>query len=102
MVSSRCRSLLVCSSHQRRGCSVVCGFARLSGFSVSIISSDCRHSGGVLTASASEKLKRHVELSDTFNVPVVSFVDQPGFAVGLTAEKEGSALLRAVSSVLTL
>eukprot|EP00002_Diphylleia_rotans_P031382 TRINITY_DN6519_c0_g1_i1.p1 TRINITY_DN6519_c0_g1~~TRINITY_DN6519_c0_g1_i1.p1 ORF type:complete len:501 (-),score=103.13 TRINITY_DN6519_c0_g1_i1:610-2112(-) len=81
--------------------SVVCGFARLDGYAVGVIASDCQHLGGALTAEASEKLRRHVDLCTTFHLPIVNLVDQPGFAVGLKAEK-ASTIRKGASAIASL
>lgn len=72
------------------GSSLVTGFARLEGRSVGILASDSAKSGGALTSDAARKLARFVRLCDTFHLPIISFVDQPGFAVGVQAEEEGT------------
>lgn len=75
---------------QTWGCSVIVGFARLNGYVVGILASDCRFDAGLLTAQSSQKLRKHVDLCNTFHIPVVSFVDQPGFAIGLEAEQQST------------
>lgn len=72
------------------GRSVVTGFARLAGNPVAVLASDPMFWGGTLTAEGADKLRRMVDLADTFHLPVVSFVDQPGFAVGTAAERAGT------------
>jgi acetyl-CoA carboxylase carboxyltransferase component len=69
------------------GPSVVTGLARLDGYPVGVVASDPKHAGGALTADGSEKLTRFADLCDTFHLPVVHFVDQPGFLVGVAAER---------------
>ncbi len=69
------------------GRSLVTGLSRLDGHPVGVLASDPAHWGGTLTADASDKLRRFVDLCDTFHVPIVSFVDQPGFAIGSAAER---------------
>jgi len=69
------------------GKETVCGFARLTGYSVGILSQDCVSHGGSLTALASQTMRRFVDLCSTFHVPTVSLVDQPGFAIGSEAER---------------
>jgi acetyl-CoA carboxylase carboxyltransferase component len=54
---------------------------------VGVVASDPKHAGGALTADGSEKLTRFADLCDTFHLPVVHFVDQPGFLVGVGAER---------------
>ena len=86
------------------GQSVVCGLASLMGYPVGVLAFDPTHLGGVLTADGSDKLARHVDLCDTFNVPVVALVDQPGFAVGRQAESEATVRsgVRAIAALYQL
>ena len=72
------------------GPSQICGFARLAGQSVGILANDCRHYAGAMTATAAQKYRRFVETCDTFHVPIVNFVDQPGFMIGPEAERAGT------------
>ncbi|HZU15989.1 MAG TPA: carboxyl transferase domain-containing protein [Candidatus Dormibacteraeota bacterium] len=69
------------------GRSAVTGLARLDGWPVGVLASDPYQYGGGWTASASEKVTRFVDLADTFHLPVVHLVDQPGFLIGTQAEK---------------
>jgi acetyl-CoA carboxylase carboxyltransferase component len=70
------------------GAGTITGLARLGGFPVAVITSDPR--GGALTAAGADKLRRLVDLADTFHLPVVNLVDQPGFAAGPAAEEEAT------------
>ena len=72
------------------GPSQICGFARLAGQPVGILANDCLHYAGAMTAEAAQKYRRFVELCDTFHVPVVNLVDQPGFMIGPESEKAGT------------
>jgi acetyl-CoA carboxylase carboxyltransferase component len=72
------------------GRSLVTAFARLNGYPVGVMANDPMYVGGALNAAASEKLMRFVDLCDTFHLPVVNFVDQPGFMVGTAAEELGT------------
>ena len=72
------------------GPSQICGFARLAGQSVGVLANDCRHYAGAMTASAAQKYRRFVEMCDTFHVPIVNFIDQPGFMIGPEAERAGT------------
>ena len=54
------------------------------------MANDPAHVGGALTAAGSEKLTRFVDLCDTFHLPVVNFVDNPGFLIGTQAERDGT------------
>ncbi len=62
------------------GPSLVTALARLDGYPVAVLANDPAHAGGALTAAGSEKMMRFVDLADTFHLPVVNFVDQPGFS----------------------
>lgn len=72
------------------GRSLITGLARLAGRPVAVLASDPRVYGGGLTADASDKLARFCDLADTFHLPVVNFVDQPGFVIGVEAERAGT------------
>ena len=72
------------------GRSLVVALARLDGYPVGIVANDPAHVGGALTAAGSEKLTRFVDLCDTFHLPVVNFVDNPGFLIGTQAERDGT------------
>ena len=75
------------------GTDQVTGFARFNGYPVGIIASDSQHAnGGALTAAGCDKLTRHIDLCDLFHLPLVSLIDNPGFAVGL--EHEIAATIR--------
>jgi acetyl-CoA carboxylase carboxyltransferase component len=69
------------------GRSAVTGLARLDGWSVAVLASDPYHYGGGWTADASDKVTRLIDLADTFHLPVVHLVDQPGFVIGTAAER---------------
>ena len=66
---------------------LITGFGRLHGWPVGVLAGDPLHYAGGLTADASDKLTRFVDLCDTFHLPAVNFVDQPGFVIGTTAER---------------
>jgi acetyl-CoA carboxylase carboxyltransferase component len=71
------------------GRSVITGLARLDGWPVAILASDPYHYGGAWTADACRKAIRLVDLAQTFHLPVVHFVDIPGFLIGRDAEASG-------------
>ena len=64
----------------------VTGLARLHGWPVAVLANDPYHYGGGWTAAAAQKVTRFVDLADTFGLPVVHFVDNPGFVIGTDAE----------------
>jgi len=72
------------------GRSVITMLSRLHGYPVAVLANDPLHFGGSLTAEAAEKIIRFVDLADTFHLPVVNFVDQPGTYVGTAAEARGT------------
>lgn len=74
------------------GRSQVTGFARLRGRPVGVLANDCVHDGGSMTALGARKVRRFVETCDAFGLPIVSFVDEPGFAIG--PEAEAAATIR--------
>jgi acetyl-CoA carboxylase carboxyltransferase component len=69
------------------GRSQVTGLARLAGQPVGVLANDCMHDGGAMTAAGARKLRRFVETCDAFHLPIVSFVDEPGFMIGPDAER---------------
>jgi acetyl-CoA carboxylase carboxyltransferase component len=69
------------------GRSQVTGFARLTGRAVGVLANDCVHDGGSMTAHGARKVRRFVETCDLFHLPIVSLVDEPGFAIGAAAEQ---------------
>jgi acetyl-CoA carboxylase carboxyltransferase component len=66
------------------------GLARLNGYPVGVIANDPRQGGGAPNAPACDKMIRLVDLCDTFHIPVVNFVDNPGFLIGTAAERAGT------------
>lgn len=69
------------------GRSAICGLARLDGWPVAVLGSDPKHYAGGWTAEAAQKVTRLIDLADTFHLPLVHLVDQPGFVIGSNAEK---------------
>jgi propionyl-CoA carboxylase beta chain len=72
------------------GRSTVTALARLDGFPVAVVASDPRFYGGGMTADGADKMTRFVDLAETFRLPVVHLVDQPGFVIGSAAERAGT------------
>ena len=66
------------------------GLARLNGYPVGVIANDPRHGGGAPNAPACDKMIRLIDICDTFHIPVVNFVDNPGFLIGSAAERAGT------------
>ena len=69
------------------GQSVITGLARLDGWPVAVMASDPYFYGGGWSADASQKVTRFVDLAETFHLPVVHLVDNPGFLIGTRAER---------------
>lgn len=72
---------------KRFGPSLITGLARLNGVSVGVIANDCHFYAGAMTAAAAQKLRRFSDMCNTFHLPIVSFVDEPGFMIGSASEK---------------
>ncbi len=70
---------------------IVIGFARLGGHSVGVVANQPAVLAGVLDIDASEKAARFVRFCDAFNIPLVTFVDVPGFMPG-TAQEHGGVI----------
>lgn len=68
----------------------VAGLARLDGQPVMVLGNDCRFYAGAMSADGAQKTRRMIELADTFHLPVVNFVDEPGFMIGPDAERAGT------------
>jgi propionyl-CoA carboxylase beta chain len=77
--------------HERFAENVVCGFARLGGHPVGIVANQPKALAGVLDSDASVKAARFVRTCDAFGIPLVTFVDVPGFLPG-TAQEWGGVI----------
>ena len=69
--------------------SIVCGFSRLNGQSVGVVGNQPMILAGVLDIESSEKAARFVRTCDAFNIPIITFVDVPGFLPGVDQEYGG-------------
>jgi acetyl-CoA carboxylase carboxyltransferase component len=69
--------------------SITCGFARLDGHPVGIVGNQPMVLAGVLDINSAEKAARFVRTCDAFNIPLVTFVDVPGFLPGVDQEHGG-------------
>lgn len=83
------------------GRGIVAGLARIDGYPVGILAGDPFFLDGAWTADVCDKVARHMDLCSTFHLPVIHFVDCPGFAVGVKAEMAGvtRAGVRAMTAV---
>ncbi|HDP75990.1 MAG TPA: acyl-CoA carboxylase subunit beta [Bacteroidales bacterium] len=68
---------------------IVVGFARMAGHTVGIVANQPAHLAGVLDIDASVKGARFIRFCDSFNIPIVTFVDVPGFLPGVNQESNG-------------
>lgn len=80
---------------------LVTGLARLDGYPVGVMANDPAEGGGAVDLAASEKMMRFVDMCDTFHLPVVNFVDNPGFLIGEEAERAGTVRMgsRALAAI---
>lgn len=81
---------------------IVVGFARLGGYSVGIVANQPKIFAGALDIDASDKATRFIRFCDAFNIPIITFVDVPGFLPGTSQEyggiiRHGAKLLYAYS-----
>jgi acetyl-CoA carboxylase carboxyltransferase component len=72
---------------RRWGRSAITGLARLDGWPVAVLAGDPFHYGAGWTADAAHKVTRFVDLAQTFHLPVVHLVDNPGFVIGRDSER---------------
>ncbi|WP_246391692.1 acyl-CoA carboxylase subunit beta [Halosimplex pelagicum] len=75
--------------HENWARNVVVGYARMDGRVVGVVANQPRVSAGTLDIDASEKAARFIRTCDSFNVPIVSLVDVPGFMPGTDQEHNG-------------
>jgi propionyl-CoA carboxylase beta chain len=75
--------------HENYAQNIVVGFARLGGHSVGVIANQPAVLAGVLDIDSSQKAARFVRFCDAFNIPLVTFVDVPGFLPGTFQEHHG-------------
>nr|WP_218839118.1 acyl-CoA carboxylase subunit beta [Natronoarchaeum philippinense] len=68
---------------------IVVGFSRLDGHAVGVVANQPRVNAGTLTVDSSMKASRFIRFCDSFNVPIVSFVDVPGYMPGTEQEHRG-------------
>ena len=68
---------------------IVCGLARLDGHVVGIVANQPNVLAGAMDIDSSDKAARFVRMCDAFNIPIVSFVDVPGFLPGVQQEHDG-------------
>ena len=67
----------------------VVGYARLDGFAVGVVANQPMHLAGALDIDASDKISRFTRICDAYNIPIITFVDTPGFLPGVEQEFDG-------------
>jgi acetyl-CoA carboxylase carboxyltransferase component len=77
---------------REHGTGLITALARLAGRAVAVAASNPQHLGGALDAPACDKLARFMQLADAHGLPLVTFVDTPGFMVG--PQSEATAMVR--------
>lgn len=68
---------------------IVVGFARLNGHTVGLVANQPKHYAGTLDINSSSKAGRFVRFCDSFNIPIITFEDVPGFLPGIDQEHGG-------------
>jgi propionyl-CoA/long-chain acyl-CoA carboxylase carboxyl transferase subunit len=82
-----------CEIHAEFARNIVCGFGRVEGAPVGVVANQPMHFAGCLDIDASEKAARFVRTCDAFGIPVLTFVDVPGFLPG-TGQEWGGIIRR--------
>lgn len=72
------------------GRSQITMLARLGGRPVGVWANDPRFYAGAMGAEAAQKVRRFIDMCDTFHLPLICFVDEPGFMIGAEAERSGT------------
>ncbi len=75
--------------HEHFATNIICGFARLNGWTIGVVGNQPRSLAGVLDIDASVKAARFVRTCDAYNIPLLTLVDVPGFLPGTTQEWGG-------------
>jgi methylmalonyl-CoA decarboxylase subunit alpha len=75
--------------HPAWACNAIVGLARIGGHSVGIVAQEPNVMAGVIDIDAADKMARFVRMCDCFNIPLVTFVDSPGFLPGIDQEHRG-------------
>src|ERR1700685_1958109 len=78
-----------CEVHAAFAPNIVVGFGRVAGAPVGVVANQPMHFAGCLDIDASEKAARFVRTCDAFSIPILTFVDVPGFLPGVTQEWQG-------------
>lgn len=84
--------------HKYYAPNAIVGFARIDGYSVGIVANNPAHLAGCLDIDSSDKIARFVRFCDCFNIPIITFVDVPGYLPGV--EQEYGGIIRHGAKVL--
>ncbi|MEM4473205.1 MAG: carboxyl transferase domain-containing protein [Archaeoglobaceae archaeon] len=84
--------------HKYYAPNAIVGFARIDGYSVGIVANNPMHLAGCLDIDSSDKIARFVRFCDCFNIPIITFVDVPGYLPGV--EQEYGGIIRHGAKVL--
>jgi acetyl-CoA carboxylase carboxyltransferase component len=93
--------------HEKFGRSILCGFARIGNNTVGVIAQQPLYYAGSITVDASDKAARFIRFCDCFNIPLITFVDVPGYMPGVEQEqlgiiRHGAKLLYAYAEATTI
>lgn len=80
------------------GRSRIIALARINGYPIGVMINNPRHLGGSMDVAAGTKVIRFMQMCNTFHLPLVYFADEPGFMVGMEAQKQG--ILRAGAKIV--
>jgi acetyl-CoA carboxylase carboxyltransferase component len=75
---------------KHHGQSQITALARLNGYPVGVLANDPRYLAGSFNYDVADKFERFIDMCDTFHLPIVNFVDQPGFMIGKKSEEYGT------------
>jgi len=75
--------------HKRFATNIIVGFARLNGYPIGIVAQQPMQAAGVIDINASDKAARFVRFCDCFNIPIITFLDVPGYMPGVEQEHGG-------------
>ena len=75
--------------HENWAANIVCGFARINGQTVGVVANQPLVLAGVLDVDSSDKAARFIRFCDAFNIPLLTFVDLPGYLPGVDQEHAG-------------
>ncbi len=75
--------------HENYAKNIVVGFARINGKTTGVVANQPRYLAGVLDVNASDKAARFIRFCDSFGIPLLTFVDTPGYLPGVDQEHQG-------------